>query len=57
MVLSRLKRDDFDFGIVNLPFLDGVVPRSTSFGAYMSQLIRFARMPSHVDDSNTCKKV
>ena len=25
------KRDDFDFEIVNLPFLDGDVPRSTSF--------------------------
>ena len=24
------KRDDFDFEIVNLPFLDGDVPRSTS---------------------------
>ena len=34
MVLSRLKiydkRDDFDFDIVNFPFLDGDVPRSTS---------------------------
>ena len=24
------KRDDFDFDIVNFPFLDGDVPRSTS---------------------------
>ena len=24
------KRDDFDFDIVNFPFLDGEVPRSTS---------------------------
>ena len=24
------KRDDFDFGIVNFPVLDGDVPRSTS---------------------------
>ena len=36
------KRDDFDFDIVNLPFLDGDVPRSTSYGVYNSQLIRFA---------------
>ena len=28
--------------IVNFPFLDGDVPRSTSFGVYISQLIRFA---------------
>ena len=25
------KRNDFDFKIVNFPFLDGDVPRSTSF--------------------------
>ena len=27
------KRDDFDFEIVNFPFLDGDVPRSTSYGS------------------------
>ena len=42
------KRDDFDFDIVNFPFLDGDVPRSTSYGVYISQLTRFARVPSHV---------
>ena len=42
------KRDDFDFDIVNFPFLDGDVPRSTSYGVYISQLIRFARVSSHV---------
>ena len=26
------KRDDFDFEIVNFPFLDGDVPRCTSYG-------------------------
>ena len=30
---------DFDFDIVNFPFLDGDVPRSTSYGVYISQLI------------------
>ena len=30
------KRDDFDFDIVNFPFLDGDVPRSTSYGVCMS---------------------
>ena len=44
------KRDDFDFDIVNFPFLDGDVPRSTSYGVHISQLIRFARVSSHVDD-------
>ena len=33
------KRDDFDFNIVNFPFLDGDVPRSASYGVYISQLI------------------
>ena len=37
------KRDDFDFDIVNFPFLDGDVPRCTSYGIYISQLVRFAR--------------
>ena len=36
------KRDDFDFDIVSFPFPDGDVPRSTSYGVYISQLIRFA---------------
>ena len=49
------KRDDFDF--VNFPFLDGDVPRSTSYGVYISQLIRFAAVSSHVDDFNTRNKV
>ena len=30
------KRDDFDFDIVNFPFLDGDVPRSISYGVYIS---------------------
>ena len=51
------KRDDFDFEIVNFPFLDGNVPRSTSYGVYISQLIRFARASSYVADFNTCNKL
>ena len=46
------KRDDFDFDIVNFPFLNGEVPRSTSYGVFISQLIRFARVSSHVADFN-----
>ena len=33
------KRDDFDFDIVNFPFLDGDVPRRASYGVYISQLL------------------
>ena len=32
------KRDDFDFDIVNFPFLDGDVPRRPSYGVYISRL-------------------
>ena len=47
------KRDDFDLEIVNFPFLGGDVPRSTSYGVYISQLIRFARASIHVANFNT----
>ena len=51
------KHDDFNFEIVNFPFLDGDVPRFTSYRVYISQLIRFARVSSHVADFNTCNKL
>ena len=46
------KRDDFNFEIVNFPFLNGDVPCSPSYGVYISQVIRFARVCSNVDDFN-----
>ena len=36
--------------------MDGDVPRSTSYGVYISQLIRFARVSSHVADFNARNK-
>ena len=50
------KRDDFDFDTVNFPFLDGDVLRSTSYGVYISQLIRFTRVSSHKPDFNARNK-
>ena len=44
------KRDDFYFDIVNFPFRDGDIPRRTSYGVYISQLIRFARASSNLND-------
>ena len=44
------KRDDFDFDIVNFPFSDGDVLCRASYGVYISQLIRFARVCNHVTD-------
>ena len=46
------KRDDFNFEIVNFPFLDGDVPRSLPYGVYISQRIRFARVCSCIYDFN-----
>ena len=51
------KRDDFDFEIVNFPFLDGDVLCSTFYGVYISQLIRFARASSYVADFNIRNKL
>ena len=44
------KRDDFNFDIVNFPFLDGDVPRNNSYGVFVSQFIRFSRACSCVED-------
>ena len=38
------KRDNFHFDIVNFPFLDADIPRATSYGFYISQLIRVIRV-------------
>ena len=46
-----------NFEIVNFPFFDGDVPRSTSYGVYISQLIRFGRASSYVADFNTRNKL
>ena len=50
------KRDDLDFEIVNVPFVAGDVPCAASYGVYISQLIRFVRVSSHVTDFNTRNK-
>ena len=39
------------------PFLDGDIPCSTSYGVYISQLIRFARASSYISDFNTRNKL
>ena len=50
------KRDVFYFDTVNFSFLDGDVPRRASYGVYISQLIRFARVCNHVADFNARNK-
>ena len=39
------KRDNFNFDIVNFPFLDGDVPGRPSYGVYISQHIA---LPEHL---------
>ena len=45
------------FDSVDFPFLDVDIPRAISYGVYMSQLIRFARVSSHVADFNTRNQI
>ena len=46
------KQDDFSFEIVNIPFFMEMSPRSPSYGVYLSQLIRFAKVCSNLDAFN-----
>ena len=46
------ERDDFDLNIVQFLFLDGDIPRASSYGVYTSQLMSVARVSSHVADFN-----
>ena len=50
------KRDDFDFKIFKFLLLDDDVPRRPTNGLYISQLIRFARVCSLVEDFNARNK-
>ena len=50
------KHDDFDFHIVNFPFLSSNIPSGPSYGVYISQLIRYAQCCSHYDDFRYCHK-
>ena len=44
------KFDDFDFHIVNLPFLSSNIPSNPSYGVYILMLITYARCCSLYDD-------
>ena len=44
------KRDDFNFPIVNFPFLSSNIPTAPAYGVYVSQLIRYARACSGYND-------
>jgi hypothetical protein len=44
------KRDDFNFKIINFPDMCSNIPASPAYGAYISQLIRYARASSNYSD-------
>lgn len=55
------KKNEYSFPIVNFAFLDDEVPVVPSYGVYISQLVRIARVCDQVLDFNerklfiTCK--
>ena len=44
------KRDDFNFHTVSFSFLSSNIPSGSSYGVYISQLIRYARCCTYYDD-------
>ena len=44
------KQDDFNFPIVNFPFLSSHIPSAPAYGVYVSQLIRYARACTKYQD-------
>ena len=51
------KRNDYDFDVISFPFLDGNIPKGQSYGVFISQLVRYARIncsfSRFIDDVNT----
>ena len=46
------KRDDYNFTIVNYPFLDSNIPEGPAYGTYTSRLVAFARACQNLCDFN-----
>ena len=44
------KRDDFNFPIVNFPFICSNIPAALAYGVYISQLIRYSRASGSYQD-------
>ena len=56
------KRNDYNFDVINYPFLDGNIPKGQSYGIFISQLVRLARINSSfnsfiVDCKNLVRKL
>jgi hypothetical protein len=44
------KRDNFDFPIVNFPTLTGNIPKKSSYGVFIGELVRYARACTLYED-------
>ena len=44
------KRDDFDFPIVNFPYLSSNIPKSPAYGVFVSLLIHYVWVCSKYED-------
>ena len=44
------KRVDFDFPIVNFPSLCGNIPKKSSYGVFIGELVRYARACTYYND-------
>ena len=43
------KRNDYDFDVISFPHLDGNIPKGQSYGVFISQLVRYARINCSFD--------
>ena len=43
------KRNDYSFNVISYPYLDGNVPNNLSYGVFVSQLVRFAKINTLVE--------
>jgi hypothetical protein len=48
--------DDFNFKIINFPYMCSNIPASPAYGVYISQLIRYARASSNYSDFLKCHR-
>ena len=52
------KTDDFNFEVINFPFLESNIHSNITYSAYYSQLFRYAKICSNYTDfKNRCKKL
>ena len=52
------KRNDYDFDVINFPYLDSNIPKGLSYGIFISQLIRYARISTSFSNFiSDCKKL